>query len=583
MLSHLKNTTVKTLLTGLLVSLPLHAHAEALVSVGNAVIRPQAVEQIIRESIADALTAHISSSSMSFMLPAIEQTIPLPETNGNLKSILDVLGLKDQIDMQISPIKADFTLPKAGLKIDIKNRAANSFAISAKWSLTALSAKANSLTIHVPAGVFGQAFDIASSPLQMGLKAGSQPIELEIDLLADLSESGAKFKMQGFHTNLSDTNHPEFSLLLGQLTVNNTPLTLQITSNGQTIQADEPSIRAELQTMESAYIDNVRLKIIDELQSNVAILGQTLQKLAPLKFDFSSDDLLAAAPKSLTSQPGVRELLGGLELSGLVSYLQSVPSANVYSSQVSAKICLDKVCVANTVPVTRIGSEDLRAMRPREDLGVVLYESFLQSVVNTQVFQKRFATYYNTTGTTAGATLAQPGVKVYLDPNSNALIAILNLEIDIAKTATSKSPFGQRLQADVGDLLESEFGAGKLIQVPVPISVEFGGIVTDSTGTNLILRTKLPAFATPGNFTPSSLCSISECPNNVPKMTSTVRKSFLKELEVQVVATVPSEIKIPLQPIILKTFEFNAKNVTITPAHGLLITGGMTNTPGAKP
>jgi hypothetical protein len=583
MLSHLKNTTVKTLLAGLLVSLPLHAHAETLVSVGNAVIRPKAVEQIIRESIADALTAHISSSSMSFNLPAIDETIPLPETNGDLKSILDVLGLKDQIAMQISPIQADFTLPKAGLKIDIKNRGANSFAISAKWSLTALSAKANTLLIHVPAGVFGQAFDIASSPLQMGLKAGTQPIQLEIDLLADLNESGAKFKMQGFHTNLTDTNHPEFSLVLGQLTVNNAPLTLQITSNGQTLQADEPSIRAELQTMESAYIDSVRLKIIDELQSNVAALGQTLQKLAPLKFDFSSDDLIAAAPASLSAQPGVRELLGGLELSGLVSYLQSIPSANVYSSQVSAKICLDKVCVANSVPVTQISSQDLRAMQPNEDLGVVLYESFLQSVVNTQVFQKRFATYYNTTGTAAGAKLAQAGVKVYVDPNSNALIAILNLEIDISKTATSKSPFAQRIQADIGGLLESEFGAGKLIQVPIPISIQFGGIATDSTGTNLTIRTALPAFASPGTFAASSLCSISDCPNNVSKMTGTVRKSFLKDLETQVAASVPSEIKIPLQPIILKTFEFNASNVTITPDHGLLITGNMKNTPGAKP
>ena len=579
MLRRLKHHSVKTILAGLLVSLPVHA--DSLVSVGNGVIRPQALEQVIRESIADALGGRTSNNSMSFMIPTINENVIIPETTGTLKSILDVLGLKDQFAIKLAPTTASFTLPSSSMKITVQNRSANTFAVSAKFSLTALSAKSSVLTMNVPAGVFGQAFDINSSPIQMGLKSGSAPIQMEIDLLATLASTGAKLKLQGFHTNLDDTNHPEFSITLGRLTVNNSPLTLTLNSNGQSINADEPTIRAELQKLESSYVDIIRADIVAALQTEAASLGKTIADQAPLKYDFTSDQFLADAP--LASEPGVKNLLSGIDLSGVLSYVQQVQSANVYSMQVSSSICMDGQCLNNTVPVSPIGADDLKAMTANEDMSVILYESFFQSVVNSPVFQKRIATYAKSTITTPGVTLAPSGVKVYLDPATNAVIAILNLEIDIKKTSTSSTPFGQRLQNDLGDLLETEFGSGKVVKIPIAINLGLGGIVNDSSGNNLVVHTSLPSFATAGVFTPSPLCSASACPNNVPSMTSLVRGSFLTSLKQQVSQMFPSEIKVPLSAITLKTFTFTAKNVLITTHHGLMITAGLTSATGVRP
>jgi hypothetical protein len=540
--------------------------ADPLISAGNGILRPKTLETLIRGTIADTLNGQLSNSSLRFNLPAIDESVVLPAPTGNLKDILDILGIKDNLAIGISPIQTKFTLPSGGLSLDIKNRAANSFLITAKWSLSALSAKTETLAIKVPAGMFDRPFEIHSSPLQIALKTGSKPIQFSLVLQADLTSEGTKVKLQSFTTNLNADSHPDFSIQLGQLTVEGQPLSLQIQSNGQTLTADEASIRAEFQTLESTYADAIRQKLSDLIETQGAATAHTLEVQKPFKFQANSDEFLA----DLNMNSDTRHLLGGIDMSFLLSYLQAVRSMNVYSAQISSKICFDGQCLGNLGPVSPVGANDLRAMKSSEDLGVVVYESMLQSVIHSEAFQKRIATYYKNAAASPGVTLSGRGVKVYLDPTKDAILAVVNLEIDIKSTTASST--WTAIENSLADWWEAHNGSGSLVKIPVAVNFKLAGL---SEG-NFIINTELISFASDGTYTPPPRCSATDCPNNIGQMHPLVRKGLLASVKEQIGKAIPAQIKIPMSSAIkLKNFSFQPKNLVVTPNHGLMVTASM--------
>jgi hypothetical protein len=572
-------------IAALVIGTSVSTYAEPLVNAGNAILRPATLEKIIRGSIADVLDARVNNNSMTFTLPAISQTVSLPAPTGILKEVLGILGIQNTLAVGISPIQTAFTLPDGGLKLTITQRATNSFLISAKWSLTALTAKSDTLAIKVPAGMFDRAFEIHSRPVQIALKSGSVPIQFSIQAQADLGDAGAKIKLKSFTTNINSEVHPDFAIKLGQLSVEGQPLVLQIQSNGQTLTADEPTIRAEFQKLEASYAETIRQKLSDVIESQTEVMARSIAEQRPFKFDSTTDELLA----NLSVSSDVHRLFRGIDLSFIPSYLQTVHNVNVDSAQISAKICFDGQCLSNLGPVSAVGSADLHSMVASDDLGIVVYESLLQSIIHSAAFQKRIATYYANSAATPGVGLSESGIKIYLDPAKNALLAVVNLEIDIKKTTPANASLVTRLTNNFADWWEARNGSGKLVKIPVAVDFKLMGMGHDSSGSYFQINSQLISFAADGSYTAPPRCSETDCPNNIPSMHDFVRTSLLADVKKQISKAVPSVIKIPMSASFnLKNFSFSPKNLIVTTNRGLMLTAGMkalsnSTTTGVRP
>jgi hypothetical protein len=579
-----KARIIISITASILVGLPVFA--DPIISVGNGVFRPIALEKIIRGALADALNGSVTKSALSFKFAAIKQTVNLPSPTGDLKQILDLLQIKETLALGVSPIHADFTLPDSALKITIQNYATNSFLVNAKWSLSQLNAGADALTIDVPEGFFDQAFQIKSSPVKIALK-GKIPLQFAVSLLVNLSDQGAKIKLQSVSTNLASVSHPDFAVTIGQLTVNNQPLTLSLQSDGKTLTADEPTLRAQFQKLEAAYADAIRIKLAAMIPVQIKTQMLALERQTALKYDLKTDDLL----KGTAIDSNLVSLVKGMDISFMLSYLQSLSSLKAYSAQIAAKICLDGQCLSPLSAQTNIGLNDIRTMTESEDASMILNESFFKSFLESATFQKRIQTYYNAAAASPGVTLAPAGLKVFFDPSLNSVVAILNLQIDIKKTITPTAKFSERTKKEVGDWIENEFGSGKFVQIPVPIQFKLSGIEKDSSGeANIVIDTSLSSLsAIDGGFTPYSGCSASECPNNVSAMKDIVRKTFIpmvrSQLEAALKSSVPSypTLRIPVGTVVNLENEFVPQSISITPNRGLMLSFSLKTIGGARP
>ncbi|MBC7397271.1 MAG: hypothetical protein H7333_07485 [Bdellovibrionales bacterium] len=479
----------------ILVSIGLYsasAHADHSVRVGNAVLKPGALEKIIRGVIVSTLGGDLSRDQLTLRIDRFEQSLVVASPKPALKEILDILGLKNRLAVTVAPIQAHFTLPESALKIQIKNTSENSFLINAQWSITQLRASTSTVSIKVPAGFFPQAFTINSSPIQIALAPRSRAVEFASTFSAELSEEGTKIRLLDFKTNLETANHPNFAITMGKLTVNGRPFTLEIQSNGQTLTASESHIRAQFQTLEKSLAGTIRINLADLVRKQTRIQAHAIESQAPFKYSANSSEWL----EKLTMRDSVRTLLGGVNFDFLFTYLQAVKTVGAYSAQIAAKICLDGQCLSDYGDASPIGADDLALMQKNDDIGAIVYESMIQTLVHSDPFQKRISAFYASAGASPGVTLAPAGVKVYLDPHKNALVAVINLEIDIKKTFKEGTPFGRRLQRRIGDIWELWFGSGKVVKIPVEVDFIISGLVQDREGKPIImLTTELPVQA----------------------------------------------------------------------------------------
>jgi hypothetical protein len=269
---------------------------------------------------------------------------------------------------------------------------------------------------------------------------------------------------------------------------------------------------------------------------------------------------------------GMKNLLGGITVSVVPSYFQNLKSSNLISAQLASNICFDGQCATDEALTVPLNNEDLSGITQNDDLGILIHESFLQNFIQSAAFENRIAKYYQTTPSAGTVLSPLGGVRVFLDPKSNSIQAILNLEVDIKSTTTPGMALRERLRRKIGDVLESAIGSGQTVKAPVPVNLKIVGIQKDEKGVpNLVLQSSLPAFGPNHTFTPSDNCSIFICPNNIPAMVNTVRNEFLDVLQDQVKQIIPSEIRIPLG----SSNSFNLHDVHITKNHALLITGAI--------
>jgi hypothetical protein len=542
---------------------------------GNAIARPETIERVVRMAVANVMKGQFSGVELSLQTQSIEQTIAVPAPEGELKEILNILGIKNSMNIELNPIKTRFVLPQSALKIDIKKIQPNRFQVKAKWSITRLSATSDRLSIRVPKGVFDAAFDITSSPLKIGLARNSRPITVELDLLTDLTPNGTKIHLVSLKTNINSAPRPDFFITLGKLTVAGKPLEIEIMSNGKKLHADEAAIRAQFQLLEPGIIDTVRQKLKDVIQEQFSKIADQIESEAPIKFSFESNQLLGTLkPETLKKLPWLPQMVGDMSGELILSYLQYVDRYKLFTGQAASTVCFNRGtidCLWEMNPTSNISTDDLKAVGPADEIGILLYESWLQNLIHSDLFQKRIENLYNETRN-PGVKLGKSGVRVHLNPTKNAVVIVMNLEIDIKKTTKSDASLGKKFKDRFGDFWENLFGSGRAVQLPLEIAIRIKGIEKNANGKpELVLIPELP-------FKNGTVINTYGYPSNVSSMTKLVRDAFLSSVRDQIAETLNGPIRIPFEKIIdINGFKFLPKNISITPNHGILITAAMKN------
>ena len=547
--------------------------------IANTLIRNESVEAVVRGMIARSLNGDTRGTRLEIETPAYDQTLPLPSPAPELKQILDVLGVGDHLDLRVNPVKAVFELPSSSLDIGVRKLEGNRFEVTAAWMITGFTAETGRLTVQVPEGVFDRAFTIDSSPIRLGLKPGSRPIELRLRLLLDLTDDGTRISLTGYHINLNGRRPPSFFLTLGRLTLDGEPLQLEIGSNGQSVLATEERIREQFQLETPRILQSLLDRMSVAIREKVALLAKRIEEQPPLRLTLLSDDLIRDSGLG----QDIRDFLAGIRTDLMFSHLQYLEREKLFSAQIAARFCFDGSCLLDRSPPDRTSPDGLAWMPPTDTVGVMFYESTFRDLIHSGPVQQRIRKLYLDSGPSPGVALAPAGVKIRFNPAGNAVSAILNLEIDIAKTVSSNSSFGDRISRELGDLIETLFGSGSTVKVPLEIGFRIGEITPAPDGSSLLaIRSTLP-FGADGAWIPPANCPKDWCQSNVGSMTSYVRKSLMKSLQEEFRKIVPDRILLPVRrDMEVRDFSFNPKNARITPDHSLLISGVLRDEEGGK-
>ncbi|NDG85731.1 MAG: hypothetical protein EBX52_11945, partial [Proteobacteria bacterium] len=434
-------------------------------------------------------------------------------------------------------------------------------------------------TVKVPKGFFDRAFTIESSPIRLGLKPGSRPIELQVRLMLDLTDDGTRISITGYHTNLKGRSSPSFFLTLGRLTLDGEPLRLEIGSNGESIVATEERIREQFQQATPQIIRSLMDRLTLAIHQSVLELARKIEEQPPLRLTLLSNDHLINSGLG----QNLKDFLSGIQTDLMFNHLQYLDDAKLFSAQIAARFCFDGSCLLSMSTPSRINQNDLVWMAPSDNVGVVFYESIFQDLIHSDSVQTRIRKLYKVSGPSPGVDIAPAGVKVRFNPRENAVSAILNLEIDIAKTVNSNSSFGDRISRELGDIIETIFGSGSTVKIPLEITFKVEGVTpTADGGSNLTIRSVLP-FTSDGTYIPPANCPKGWCQSNVGSMTAFVRKSLMKSVHEEFKKIVKSRIIIPVnRDMAVRDFSFTPKTVKVTPNHGLLISGLLKDEEGGK-
>ena len=563
----IKNTFYRFATASLLAFSLVAAHNSAsadpvsiIYPMANAIIRPETIEKVAKELVVAALQknlkANLDNNTISIQSDPIKEALPLPTPTGELKQILDTFGISEKLSISTSPIKASFTLPDSSLKIDISNKADHSYDIQVSLTITDISATVDSFGFDVPKGAFDRAFALVSSPVQIGLKGGSKSVTVIASLSALINKTGTSFTLNSFKTNLLSKNGPTLFVTLGPLTAGGKPFQPTLIANGHSMVGSEKEIRNQL----------------------TAAAG-LIAAQPPFSYSLNTSDLL----KGMKLDPSLNDFLSGIGIDFLFSDLAPMHANDAFNAQISSRVFFDSEPLTQVYTASAIGADDLKSFKADDEIGVILYESFVKQFVESVPFEARIHDYFGSLlKNQPGINLSQSGVRVYFDPAQNSVAAVINLEIDLKKLITSSTSEMQAIELEAGDKIEDYFGTGKLIQIPIEMNFKLGGVTSIKGVNNFVINTELPFNVVPNanpkksptvTFIPTVHCSMIECPSNLEDMTSLIAKFFYPQLQQQLASTLPAKINVPIsKPITYGGLEFYPTNLAITPNSGLILT-----------
>jgi len=564
-----------SLILGLVSSVSNAETKSETIASGNAILTAKTIQkitkQVIIKSLQKTIDARNGTNGLKIETEASQHSLQIPES-ALLKEILRNLGIQNELSIEIDPIQTSINFGPESFQIDVIKKDNNLFKIHAHWEIKEIKSESSSLKIRVPKGIFDRPFTITSSPVKIAMIANKGPISAELNLTAKLTDEGSTFELNSFSTNLDD-HRSRLQMQLGLLTTAGRPLELEIITNGKTIKTDERTIRSELKKFESQITTIVQKKLAKIIRQEFAIISQKLEKEEPFKIPFDTNEILNRySYKSDVADSLLRNISGDF----LFSYIQELPKQNLFSTQASTHLCIDSTCLSNTAKTTDITTEDLTALGS-DDGGIILYESWLQNIINAAPFQKRIRKYYKTSINIPGIDLGKLGIRIHFNPKRNSIAAVINLKIDIKETSDASkamdswAAFLSYGKKQVADWWEQLAGSGAYVIVPVELNFILKQASIDKTGKHFIeVVTEYP-FSKKGTIT-----NTYQYPSNVHEMNSGIRTELLNAIQAQIKNAIPRSIHISTgEPIRFNGLEFFINQAKITKNKGLLISGSI--------
>ncbi len=550
-------------------------HSQHAFAGGNALLTAKTIQEATKQLIIGNLQKNINArngaNGIVIETEESEHHLSIPES-AVLNDILKALGIRNELKIKLDPIRTSINFGSDSLKISVERTDINHFRIRTHWQIPQIVAKSTSLKIQVPKGTFDRAFSIVSSPVKISLDRRSGPLTADLDLDAVLTPEGSLFKLISFRTNLDD-HRSRLRMQLGQLTVGGRPMSLEILTNGRTIRTDEPTIRNELRKFEPQLMTIVESKLADLIRSEFKQIAQKLEKEEPFKINFNSTDILKRYP---SASPALQDLLKDITGDFMFSFIQEIPRLGIYSTQASTRLCIGNTCVYNKSKTSPITTVDIESMG-QDNAGIILYESWVQNIVNSDPFQKRIRKYFKQTVDSPGIDLAKNGIRIHFNPLRNSITAVVNLRIDIKATCDaatkwdSWSAFREFSRKRIADWWEQIAGSGDYVIVPVEINFSIKGTQLSSDGKQVIRIVPELPFGKTGKIR-----NTYHYPTNIHLMNASIREELLEAVRDEFQKPLPKEILISIsEPIQFRGINFFINHGTVTPNGGLLISGSI--------
>lgn len=551
-----------------------YADAHDTITGGVAIVPPATIERFVRRMIVEKLNADSNGSRLSFKTKAIQQQVQIPDDNVTLKEVMSALGVRKTLDTRISPIEVGFNLPKSGLTLKVQQPLPGTFNVVARWRITQLTARSPQINFHVPKGLFDRDFDIDSKPVKIALLPKSPAIQVELKLQVNLGEKGSKLKLVAFNTNINSSDpaqQPQLDFQIGPLTVDRQPLVLEIESNGRVLRAEEASIRAQLETLEPQFTATLRREIDERIQTHFDAMAAEFARTPPFKLKLDSNKLIEDKPDMSRA---VSDLFRGINAEFIFSSLNYVQKLDLFTATIASHICFDGQCLFSA-DRSAIGNEDLRPLSKTQEIGMLVYESWLQHVVNSEPFQKRIRAYYEAQIKAPGVDIGSSGVKLHLNPRTKSVDIVFNLSIDIKDTALKKEAntpwkkFKERTKKRFGDAWEAAFGTGKRVIIPVEVHLMFAGyqkVRRDrETVTEMVFRSELP-FRADG-----TVLNTYNYPSNIHLLTKMVRAEFMNSVVESFKEVIPPELRFEVPDHVpVQGMKLPLRKVLVSPNAGIL-------------
>jgi hypothetical protein len=196
---------------------------------------------------------------------------------------------------------------------------------------------------------------------------------------------------------------------------------------------------------------------------------------------------------------------------------------------------------------------------PPRSAGFLLPEGVLQKLLAAPEVQERIRMSLVAPETSPGVSILPHGVQIRLLHEEQAVSVLIPLEIDLIRTLAPTSPPRERFRIALGDWIESWFGSGKTVKVPVEIQ-----LLPNLHEKQITLHVRLP-FSAEGDYRAPGHCAPEICPSNVERMSKRVRRILMRRLFLRFSEQIPTMIRVPAGPL---------KNLKITPNSSLFITLG---------
>ncbi len=540
---------------------------------GNAIISASALQRVAKQVIVTQLQKNIDANNslhgITINSNSTEHSLTIPESP-MLNDILSALGIKNNVQVALSPIETSIDFSPQSLKLKIIKKEEKTFKILVHWEIAQLRARAHALKIKVPKGAFDQEFTISSSPIKIALNPTSGPLTADFSFIVQVTDQGNKFGLGGFKTNL-DAQSNKLQLKLGKLSVNGEPLELEVITNGKSIKTDELTVRKEFQRFEPQLMKIIEGKLSEKIHSEFKALSGKLDTLEPLKVSFNTSEILEGYTLNTDV---VRTVLKNITGDFMLSSFQEIPNQNLFSTQIASNICIGNSCLVSSVNSNRITSIDT-AMMGTDEAGMILYESWLKNIINSDEFQSRVHSYYHQSIRSPGVEINSNGVKIHFNPLKNSIAAVLNLRIDIKATVSAKHAYDSWgswvdfMKKQAADIWENMAGSGEYVYIPVEINFIIKPVSLNQNGKRqLQIVTEFP-FQSNGSIT-----NTFGYYTNLSSMNATIRDELLQSVKSEISSSIPKTMSVSLEkPIDLNGTSFYVNRVLITKNKGLLVSG----------